>query len=70
MEGKFSPDIDKMSLEEQQGAASALKRLAERRFQRFDRDSQEMIEKDHYEEDDLKKTQRNQERHGDHNRQI
>ena len=55
MEEKFLPDIDKMSLEEQQGAASALKRLAERRFQRFDRDSQEMIEKDHYEEDDFKK---------------
>ena len=55
MEEKFPPDMQNMNLEEKQGAASALKKLAERRFRRFEREIQEMIDKEHYEEDDFRK---------------
>ena len=55
MEEKFTPDIQNMNLEEQQGAAHALKKLAERKFRRFGRDIQEVIDKDHYDEDDFRK---------------
>ena len=39
--------MDKMTLAEQQGAASASKKQADKRFQRFEADIQEVIERLH-----------------------
>ena len=42
-EEKYMPDIGKMTLSEKQGAASALKKMADRRFKSFECDIQEVI---------------------------
>ena len=48
------PVISKMSLVEQKGADSAFKKMAKRRFQRFESDIQEVIERGCYDEEDNK----------------
>ena len=53
-EEKYMPDIVNMSLAEQQGAASAFKKKADRRFQRFEFDIQEVLERGRYDEEDYK----------------
>ena len=44
-EEKYLPDILNMTLAEQQGTATAFKKKADRRFQRFEGDIQEVIER-------------------------
>ena len=51
-EEKYTPDYVKMTLAEQQGAAKASKNMADRRFQRFEGDVQEVIERGRYDKDD------------------
>ena len=53
-EEKYMPDISTMSLAEQPGAALAFKKMAERRFKRFESDIQEVIERGRYDEEDFK----------------
>ena len=40
-EEKYMPDMAGMSLEEQAGVATAIKKLAERRFTKFEKDVEE-----------------------------
>ena len=42
--------MSRISLEEQQGVASAHKKLVERRFKRFKNDMEEVIGRRHYDE--------------------
>ena len=42
-EEKYTPDYVKMTLAEQQGAAKASKNMADRGYQRFEGDVQEVI---------------------------
>ena len=62
-EEKYIQDMVKMTLAEQQGAASASKKHADKRFQRFDADIPEVIER-------LQKCERCEERHRGKHRQV
>ena len=53
-EEKYMPDNAKMTLAEQEGSASAFKKMADRRFKRFECDIQEVIERGRYDEEDYK----------------
>ena len=53
-EEKYMQDFEKMTLSEKQGAASAFKKMADRRFERFECDIQEVIERGRYDEEDYK----------------
>ena len=53
-EEKYMTDISKIGLAEQQGAASAFKKIAGRRFNRFQSDIPEVIERGTNDEDDFK----------------
>ena len=53
-EEKYVPDYVKMTLAEQLRGASAFKKVAERRFKRFNGDIQEVIERGRYDEEDYK----------------
>ena len=54
-EEKYMPDMAGMSLEEQAGVATAIKKLAERRFTKFEKDVEEIIGRTYYDEEDFKK---------------
>ena len=49
------PEMAGMSLEEQAGVATAIKKLAERRFTKFEKDVEEIIGRTYYDEEDFKK---------------
>ena len=53
-ESKFVPDINpETTIEEMEGRAKTLKKLAERKYGTFEKDMQEMIDKTYYEAVDV-----------------
>ena len=49
------PEMSGMNLEEQAGVATAINKLAERRFTKFEEDVEEIIGRTYYDEEDFKK---------------
>ena len=47
-EEKYIPDMSQMTIDEKAGVATALKKLAERRFKQFEKEKDEIIEKTYY----------------------
>ena len=50
-EEKYIPDMSQMTIDEKAGVATALKKLAERRFKPFEKEKDEIIEKTYYDEE-------------------
>ena len=53
-EEKYIPDMSQMTTDEKAGVATALKKLAERRFKQFEKEKDEIIEKTYYDEEYFK----------------
>ena len=51
------PDMSQITTDEKAGVATALKKLAERRFVKFGKEIKEIIEKTYYDEEEFKLVQ-------------